>query len=213
MIGGAKSMIAGCIDRMGRNDCDGCERRDACAQLFSGLFGQGASARSFAPRRRTPPRSAWGNAFLSILGEVAKSVERNARARQEDAAPTAEAPPRASKPKAGPAAATAAPHVEPGPFREEVERHLEPLLAAGPIGIDSVARALGYSRQTLYRRLKAEGVTFEEVLDGLRRKLALRFIREEGLPVKEAAYRLGFSDPAAFSRAFKRWTGASPGKR
>lgn len=96
------------------------------------------------------------------------------------------------------------------PFRDTVERHLEPLLASGPIRIEEVARALGYSRQTLYRRLKAEDATFEEVLDGLRRRVALRLIREEGVAVKEAAWRLGFSDPAAFSRAFKRWTGRSP---
>jgi len=96
------------------------------------------------------------------------------------------------------------------PFRDLVERHLEPLLGSGPIRIEEIARALGYSRQTLYRRLKAEGATFEEVLDGLRRRVALRLIREEGLAVKEAAWRLGFSDPAAFSRAFKRWTGGSP---
>ena len=75
------------------------------------------------------------------------------------------------------------------------------MLASGAIGMAAIARELGYSRQTLYRRLKAEGVTFEEVLDGLRRRLALRMIREEGLSVKEAAWRLGFSDPAAFSRA------------
>jgi AraC-like DNA-binding protein len=97
-----------------------------------------------------------------------------------------------------------------GPFSSEVERHIEPLLASGPIRVDQVARALGYSRQTLYRRLKEEGVTFEQLLDGLRRRLALRFVREQGLSVKEAAWRLGFSDPAAFSRAFKRWTGTSP---
>jgi len=96
------------------------------------------------------------------------------------------------------------------PFRLMVERQIEPLLGAGPIRVEEVARALGYSRQTLYRRLKAEGTTFEDVLNGLRRRLALRLIRNEGLPVKEAAWRLGYSDPAAFSRAFKRWTGASP---
>jgi AraC-like DNA-binding protein len=95
-------------------------------------------------------------------------------------------------------------------FRKEVERQLEPMLASGPVRIDRVARALGCGRQTLYRRLKAEGVTFAQILDELRHRLALRFVREQGLSVKESAYRLGFSDPAAFSRAFKRWTGTSP---
>ncbi len=96
------------------------------------------------------------------------------------------------------------------PLRRMVERQLESMLGAGPVRVEEVAAALGFSRQTLYRRLKVEGATFEEVLDALRRRLALRLIRDEGLPVKEAAWRLGYSDPAAFSRAFKRWTGASP---
>ena len=98
----------------------------------------------------------------------------------------------------------------PGPFRREVERRLEAMLASGPLRADELARDLGIGRQTLYRRLKAEGTTYEEVLDALRRRLALRLIGKEGAPVKEAAWRLGFSDPAAFSRAFKRWTGSSP---
>lgn len=96
------------------------------------------------------------------------------------------------------------------PFTRQVERTLEPLLASGPVRIDEVARKLGLSRQTLYRRLKSEGTNFETLLDRLRRRLALRLIRKEGLSVKEAAWRLGFSDPASFSRAFKRWTGRSP---
>jgi AraC-like DNA-binding protein len=96
-------------------------------------------------------------------------------------------------------------------FRRRVEAELEPLLATGTIRIERVASALGCSRQTLYRRLKAEGQTFAQVLDNLRRRQALTLVRDAALlPVKEIAWRLGFSDPAAFSRAFKRWTGKSP---
>ena len=95
-------------------------------------------------------------------------------------------------------------------FRREVEAVVEPLLATGDANIDRVARDMGLSRQTLYRRLKAEGVTFEQLLDELRHRLALKLLRDQHMPVKQAAWRLGFSDPAAFSRAFKRWTGTAP---
>ena len=95
-------------------------------------------------------------------------------------------------------------------FRREVEAAIEPLLASGEANIDRVAGELGLSRQTLYRRLKAEGVTFEQLLDDLRHRLALKLLRDDQMAVKQAAWRLGFSDPAAFSRAFKRWTGTSP---
>ena len=95
-------------------------------------------------------------------------------------------------------------------FKQEVESAIEPLLGSGEVGIDRVARELGMSRQTLYRRLKAEGTTFEEVLDTKRRQLAVRYLGLDRSTVKAAAYRLGFSDPAAFSRAFKRWTGIRP---
>jgi AraC-like DNA-binding protein len=99
---------------------------------------------------------------------------------------------------------------QPRCFRKDVEQAIEPLLASGDAGIDRVARDLGMSRQTLYRRLKAEGVTFEEILDAKRRQLAVRYLKLERISVKAVAYKLGFSDPAAFSRAFKRWTGLSP---
>ena len=171
-------MIAGCSDKMRRDSCGGCERRDSCAELFPFMF----KARG-RPAARAGGAQAAINPFFSFLGEVAKAFEARAAERK--------APPRAC------------------PFRAEVERRLEPLLASGEVGIERLARDLGYSRQTLYRRLKAEGITYEQLLDGLRKRLALRFIRE-GLSVKDSAYRLGFSDPAAFSRAFKRWTGSSP---
>lgn len=95
-------------------------------------------------------------------------------------------------------------------FKKQVEDAVEPLLASGELNIDRVARELGMSRQTLYRRLKAEGVTFEGIVDAKRRSLAIRLLSIHRISVKAAAYKLGFSDPAAFSRAFKRWTGVSP---
>ena len=95
-------------------------------------------------------------------------------------------------------------------FRRDVEAVVEPMLASGDANIDRVARELGISRQTLYRRLKAEGVTFEQLLDRLRHRLALKLLRDQHLSVKQASWRLGFSDPAAFSREFKRWTGTAP---
>ena len=94
--------------------------------------------------------------------------------------------------------------------RGRVEGLLVPLLHTGEARIETIARQLGLSRQTLFRKLKAEGVTFEQVLDELRHRQALAYLKGEDVSVNEAAYRLGFSDPAAFSRAFKRWTGASP---
>ena len=178
MIRGTKSMFAGCIEKMSRQSCGTCERRDDCAFVWPEALGFLLSrSRAARPRGEAPPPAR--NPFFAFLGEVARAVEAKAKPRET-------------------------------PFRRQVERRMEPLLAADPVRIDRIARELGYSRQTLYRRLKAEEVTFQELLDGLRHRLALRFVREEGLSVKEAAWRLGFSDPAAFSRAFKRWTGKSP---
>ena len=95
-------------------------------------------------------------------------------------------------------------------IRGRVESLLIPVLHTGEANIDMIAGTLALSRQTLFRRLKAEGVTFENVLDELRHKLALHYLNGQKASVQETAYLVGFSDPAAFSRAFKRWTGFSP---
>ena len=171
-------MIAGCIEKMRRDACGGCERRDVCADLFPKAFGRMFGAR---PERPAGERA---SPLLSFLTEMARAVEESARERR--------------------------PPPPPSRFRAEVERRIEAVLESGDVGIARIAGELGYSRQTLYRRLKSEGVTYEQLLDRVRRRIALRLIGEERLSVKEAAYRLGFSDPAAFSRAFKRWTGKSP---
>lgn len=97
--------------------------------------------------------------------------------------------------------------------RGQAERHMIPLLHTGELGIDVIAGKMALSRQTLYRKLKAEGVTFETILDELRCRMALHYLDGQKVSVNETAYLVGFSDPSAFSRAFKRWTGASPTHR
>lgn len=98
-------------------------------------------------------------------------------------------------------------------MRGRVESLLMPKLHTGATGMDSIASKLGLSRPTLSRRLKAEGTNFEKVLDELRHKLALHYLSGRKVSVNQTAYLVGFSEPAAFSRAFKRWTGTSPGRR
>ena len=94
--------------------------------------------------------------------------------------------------------------------RGRVEGLLLPVLHTGDVSMDTIAAKLAMSRQTLFRKLKAEGATFEKVLDDLRHKMALGYLRGKKVSVNETAYLVGFSDPTAFSRAFKRWTGTSP---
>jgi AraC-like DNA-binding protein len=94
--------------------------------------------------------------------------------------------------------------------RGRVEAVLLPLLHTGEVSADAVARTLGFSRQTLFRKLKAEDATYEQTLDALRHRMALRYLTASKVSVNETAYLVGFSEPAAFSRAFKRWTGKSP---
>jgi len=96
--------------------------------------------------------------------------------------------------------------------RGRVESLLMPVLHTGEASMSTIAGKMGLSRQTLFRKLKSEGVTYEKVLDELRQTMALDYLNGKKVSVNETAYLVGFSDPAAFSRAFKRWTGRSPGK-
>lgn len=96
-------------------------------------------------------------------------------------------------------------------MRGQLECTLRDLLAAGDVSTNAAAARLKMSRQTLYRRLRAEQTSFDDVLRKLRHGLAMQYIRDRRMPISEVAHRLGFSDRAAFAKAFKRWTGRSPG--
>lgn len=95
-------------------------------------------------------------------------------------------------------------------LRGRVEALLLPTLHEGDLSADIIAARLGCSRQTLFRKLKGEGTTFTGVLDALRERVAKSYLDGRSTSVNETAYLVGFSDPASFSRAFKRWTGQSP---
>lgn len=84
--------------------------------------------------------------------------------------------------------------------------------AVGMPDVESVARTLHMSRATLARQLREEGTSFTRLAQDCRRECAEHYLVQRDATVKEAAFRLGFSDPAAFSRAYKRWTGRSPGE-
>lgn len=94
--------------------------------------------------------------------------------------------------------------------RAAVEATMLADLHEGTLSMDRTARDLGMSRQTLYRRLKDEGVTFAQVHDDLRRRMAMDYLSARKVSVGETAYLLGFSEASAFVRAFRRWTGSSP---
>ena len=95
--------------------------------------------------------------------------------------------------------------------RGRVEGLLIPVLHLGDASMDEIAGKMGLSRATLYRRLKGEGASFENILDDLRYRMADHYLRGEKVSIAETAYLVGFSDAAAFTRAYKRWTAATPG--
>jgi len=86
------------------------------------------------------------------------------------------------------------------------------LLAQGASG-DQVAKLLLMHRRTLNRRLKAEGTTFRELLDEVRFEAACQLLDTARIPITEIAVSLGYAETSAFSRAFRRWSGATPLER
>lgn len=80
----------------------------------------------------------------------------------------------------------------------------------GVTGKAELARAIGLSERTLNRRLREEGTTFRDVLEEVRRELAMSWLADARHAVYEVAFLLGYREPSTFYRSFRRWTGASP---
>lgn len=84
-------------------------------------------------------------------------------------------------------------------------------LDTGKLTLEDLSTELKITPRTLQRRLEEAGMNFRLMVDDVRRLQALLYLRDTQMPLAELASALGFSDHASFNRAFKRWTGSSPG--
>lgn len=97
-----------------------------------------------------------------------------------------------------------------GDFRWLAERELGGLLERGEISLQALAARLGITPRALRAELAGAGTSFRELVAGYRERLARRLLARTVEPLDQIIYLTGFSEPAAFTRAFKRWTGETP---
>jgi AraC-like DNA-binding protein len=97
-----------------------------------------------------------------------------------------------------------------GSLRSAVENEVQKRLPRGKAQASLVAKSLALSERTLSRRLANEGATYAQVVDELRRSLALQYLKDPGLTLSQIAWLLGYEGSTSFNHAFRRWTGSSP---
>lgn len=95
-----------------------------------------------------------------------------------------------------------------GKVRQQLARGMDGRLPS----MAQVARAVGLSARSLHRALEAEGTKWSNLVDDVRCEFARRYLARRSLAMAEVSYLVGFSDTSAFFKAFKRWTGKSPGE-
>jgi AraC-like DNA-binding protein len=105
--------------------------------------------------------------------------------------------------------ALAATRPEPS-LRAQVLRRLEADLSTGIPQAAALARDLGLSERTFFRRLAEEGYGYRDLVTEAQHQLARRLLRGSGCSIAEIAFLTGFAEQSAFSRAFKRWEGEAP---
>lgn len=101
--------------------------------------------------------------------------------------------------------------LDPSNIATEVRKLLVELLPSGDASQQHIAKQMNRSLSTLQRQLSAEGTNYKGIREQTRQELAEQYVREGQYSLSQIAYLLGFSDQSNFSRAFRRWTGHSPG--
>lgn len=97
-----------------------------------------------------------------------------------------------------------------GDFLDRVRATLSGAAGRYP-NLEATAAQLCTSSRTLKRRLQEHGLSFQQLLDESRHRDSMRLLENRALSVEEVAARVGYSSPANFSRAFRKWTGQTPG--
>ncbi len=97
-------------------------------------------------------------------------------------------------------------------FLDEIKAHLALRMAESAPTLESVSRHLGLHPRNLQRKLQSEGLSFKQLLDETRKEAAIHYIHDASVALPEIAFMLGFAEQAVFQRAFKRWTGQTPGR-
>lgn len=93
-----------------------------------------------------------------------------------------------------------------------VERAILDHMPRGGILMPELAAELGVSERTLARRMSSHGLSLRGLTEELRRELSLSYLSDPGLSLAQISYLLGYSEPSAFSAAFRRWFGVPPGR-
>ncbi len=93
---------------------------------------------------------------------------------------------------------------------EQVLQLIEQLMPSGKLSRSNIASTLGMNERSLHRKLRAENVTYESLLESARRQEVARLLRAKSLPMSQVAGLLGYREQSSFNRAFKRWYGVTP---
>ncbi|HEX2678289.1 MAG TPA: AraC family transcriptional regulator ligand-binding domain-containing protein [Polyangiales bacterium] len=93
---------------------------------------------------------------------------------------------------------------------ERVREHVGREIASGSLGADIVSKRMAMSARTLHRKLTDANTSYRAVVDEVRKELALRYLEDKTLAVREVGHLLGFTTSPSFHRAFRRWTGTTP---